>query len=388
MKYFYFIIAFVLLQTSLSAQTESVGIQFIHDNMKEAIAKAKAENKIIFIDCFTTWCGPCKMMSKLTFTDPAVAAYYNSKFVNLKLDMEAGDGPILQKKQGITAFPTLLFLNGDGEAVHKAIGFQDAEQFLDIGNKAFNANDGLSAWTKRYENGDRGSDFLKTYALKLQEVADLRSQTVAVNYFQTQSDKAFTPENLDFIYSFAESAADTFFYTIAHNRKIFETRFTPAEIQQKVKTIADEKLYNNQNLPTLTEADTLIVLSKPENFTRTALFYRLTYYRMKGDRINYATSAVHYFKKYNDRADELSEAAFTFNEQIEDKKQLKTALKWAKRSAKLQKSVSNEMNVVHLYNKLGKNKKAGNAAKEAIEIGKKTGEDASEASEFLMKEKK
>lgn len=388
MKYFYLIIISAVLQTGLSAQTESIGIQFIHDNLKEAIAKAKAENKIIFVDCFTTWCGPCKMMAKLTFTDSSVAAFYNSKFVNLKLDMEAGDGPILQKKQGIMAFPTLLFLNGDGEAVHKAIGFQDAEQFLDIGIRALNANDGLSAWTKRYENGERESDFLKTYALKLQEVADLRRQTVAVNYFQTQTAKAYTPEILDFIYNFAESATDTFFYTIAHNRKVFQTRFTAAEIQQKIKTLADERLYNNQNLPTLTEADTLIALSKSENFARTALFYRLTFYRMKGDRINYASSAVQYFKKYNDRADELAEAAFTFNEQIEDKKQLNTALKWAKRSVQLEKNLINEMNVVHLYKKLGKNKKVVAAAKEAVKIGKKTGEDYSEASEFLIPEKK
>ena len=104
MKKFYFIFILLYLQVSLMAQTESIGIQFIHDNLQEALAKAKAENKIIFIDCFTTWCGPCKMMSKLTFTDSSVAAFYNSKFVNLKLDMEAGDGPSLQKKQGITEY--------------------------------------------------------------------------------------------------------------------------------------------------------------------------------------------------------------------------------------------------------------------------------------------
>ena len=167
MKKFYFIFILLYLQVSLMAQTESIGIQFIHDNLQEALAKAKAENKIIFIDCFTTWCGPCKMMSKLTFTDSSVAAFYNSKFVNLKLDMEAGDGPSLQKKQGITAFPTLLFINGDGEAVHKAIGFQDAEHFLEIGSKAFNTTDVLSAWTKKYENGDRSPDFLKTKKMQV-----------------------------------------------------------------------------------------------------------------------------------------------------------------------------------------------------------------------------
>ena len=387
MKFFYLLLLFSIVRFNLSAQTEQIGMQFIHENFKEALAKAKAEDKIIFVDCYTTWCGPCKMMAKLTFTDSAVADFYNKNFVNLKLDMEQGDGPAVMQKNGITAFPTLLFLNSEGESVHKAVGFLQPEEFLDLGNKALDSNEGLSAWTKRYENGERQPAFLKEYALKLQEALDLRRQAVAVKYFKTQPDKWRSPENLDFIYRFTESATDTFFYTLAHNRKVFENPFAPADVQLKIKNLADERLFNNQNLPSLEEADTLIALSQPKDIARSSKFYRLTYYRMKGDRENYAIAAIQYFKKYNDNADELALTAFTFNEQIENKKQLTEAVKWAKRAVKLEKSVSNQMILVHLYQKLGKEKKAIAAAKEAIAIGKKTGDNFSEAEIVLKTEK-
>ncbi len=389
MKPFYAIPICIFFQITLFAQTDSstaAGIQFIHENYKEALAKAKAEDKIIFVDCFTTWCGPCKMMSKLVFTDSSVAEFYNKNFVNLKLDMEAGEGPSVQQKNGITAFPTLLFLNSAGESVHKAVGFQDVERFLDLGSQAMKADEGLSAWTKRYDTGERQSNFLKEYALKLQEALDLRRQSIAVQYFKTQPDIWCNPDNLDFIYRFAESATDTFFYTLAHNRKVFENRLPPADIQLKIKNLVDERLYNNQNLPELTEADTLIALSQPKDVNRTSKFYRLIYYRMKGDRGNYALSAIKYFNIYKDNADELALAAITFNEQIEDKKQLNEALKWAKRAVKLDRTVSNQMILVHLYQKIGKERKAKSAAKDAIDIGKKTSTDFSEAESILKKD--
>ncbi len=51
------------------------GIQFEHITFAEGLAKAKAENKLIFVDAFTTWCGPCKMLTSKTFPDSAVGTF-------------------------------------------------------------------------------------------------------------------------------------------------------------------------------------------------------------------------------------------------------------------------------------------------------------------------
>ena len=109
------------------------GITFIHENVSEALNKAKTENKLVFVDAYTTWCGPCKMMVKNTFPDADVASLFNTKFVNLKMDMEKGDGVDMAKRYEIAAYPTLLFLDGEGQLIHKAIGYHDVSQILEFG---------------------------------------------------------------------------------------------------------------------------------------------------------------------------------------------------------------------------------------------------------------
>ena len=105
-----FLFAFLfILSTGLEAQR----INFEKGSWSEALAKAKKEDKIVFVDCYTTWCGPCKWMDKNVFTDGAVAEFYNEHFVNVKLDMERGEGLDIATIYDVRAYPTLLFINGE-----------------------------------------------------------------------------------------------------------------------------------------------------------------------------------------------------------------------------------------------------------------------------------
>lgn len=109
------------------------GIKFEGKSLEAAMKQAKKENKIIFIDAYTEWCGPCKKMAATTFQDPQVAEYFNSKFINLKIEMEkSADGPTVAKAYRVAAYPTLLFINGDGQLVKSVIGFQNADQLSAI----------------------------------------------------------------------------------------------------------------------------------------------------------------------------------------------------------------------------------------------------------------
>lgn len=74
------------------------GVAFRELSFSEALKVAKAENKLLFVDCFTTWCGPCRKLSNVVFKDSLVADYFNSHFVNLKMDMEKGEGIEIKKK--------------------------------------------------------------------------------------------------------------------------------------------------------------------------------------------------------------------------------------------------------------------------------------------------
>ena len=130
----------MLAFSGLKAQTGATGIDFFHGTFAEAQAKAKKENKLIFMDAYTTWCGPCRYMSANVFTDESVAEYYNAHFINLKMDMERGEGPTLSRRYSVMGYPTLLFINSNGEVKKRAMGGKKAAAFIALGQSVMKAN--------------------------------------------------------------------------------------------------------------------------------------------------------------------------------------------------------------------------------------------------------
>ncbi len=107
------------------------GIKFSKMSFQKAIKQAQATGKLIFIDVHTSWCGPCKEMAKTTFSDSEVGNVFNQRFINLKIDAEQDeDGPMISKAYSVGAYPTLLFINGEGKMVKKLVGKQSKEKLL------------------------------------------------------------------------------------------------------------------------------------------------------------------------------------------------------------------------------------------------------------------
>lgn len=102
------------------------------------LEQAKKENKIIFLDAYATWCGPCKQMDAETYTNQAVADFYNANFINVKYDMEKGEGSMLADRYYVSAYPNLVFISPDGVMLHKGIGFLTADEFLELAKTAKN----------------------------------------------------------------------------------------------------------------------------------------------------------------------------------------------------------------------------------------------------------
>ena len=112
------------------------GIVFFTGTWKEALAKAKAENKIIFLDIYATWCGPCKKLKAKSFASAKVGTYFNDNFINVTLDGEEGEGIILAEKYKLQAYPTLLFIDGDGNVKKGAVGYYNPSELLSLGKAA------------------------------------------------------------------------------------------------------------------------------------------------------------------------------------------------------------------------------------------------------------
>ena len=104
------IFSLAFLSLSIIAVSQNKDINFEHGTFAEIKAKAKKENKLIFVDAYTTWCGPCKQMAKTVFTNDAVADFYNFSFINAKIDMEKGEGIEIAKQYEVKCYPNLLFM--------------------------------------------------------------------------------------------------------------------------------------------------------------------------------------------------------------------------------------------------------------------------------------
>ena len=163
---------FILIAIFVSGNVFSQGIEFEHGTFDEALEKAKKENKLIFMDCYTTWCGPCKWLAKNIFTQEKVGDYFNKNFVNVKMDMEKGEGIVLNKKYGVQAYPTLLFIDSNGNEVQKLLGGMKAEELITGAKTALDPSLRISALTEKYNNGNRDYDFLITYLKGLKREGD------------------------------------------------------------------------------------------------------------------------------------------------------------------------------------------------------------------------
>lgn len=133
MKYLSVLTLALTLFTSsfvLAPSNEDKGIDFKDISFEEALALAEKENKLVFLDAYAVWCGPCKMMDRTTFRSEKVGRLFNKSFINIKIDMEKGEGPALARKYQVTAYPTFFVLNPDGKMVKRIIGYMGEDQLI------------------------------------------------------------------------------------------------------------------------------------------------------------------------------------------------------------------------------------------------------------------
>ena len=142
------------------------GIQFFEGSFEEALIQAEEEGKHVFVDVYTTWCGPCKIMDAVVFPRDEVGEYYNARFVNVKLDAEdeAINGPAISERYAVGAYPTYLYLNPDGTQVGRALGALPPSLFVQVaGQLTEGVDSGFSELEARYAQGERDPAFVQDY---------------------------------------------------------------------------------------------------------------------------------------------------------------------------------------------------------------------------------
>ncbi len=124
--------SFILLTFSILGAYGFQGIKFRNISFEEAKDLAKAHDKLIFVDFYADWCGPCRWMDNNVFGSSKIGKGYNYHFVSVKVDID-NDEPELVESVGITAIPTYGFFTPDGELIYQQIGSTDIPGFWELG---------------------------------------------------------------------------------------------------------------------------------------------------------------------------------------------------------------------------------------------------------------
>jgi thioredoxin-related protein len=367
MKYF---VSIVLIVLTFGSPALAQGMEFFNGTFEEALEQAKKEDKAIFVDAYTTWCGPCKRMSKYVFTEKSVGDYYNANFINLKLDMEKEPGMKFRTKYPVSAFPTFYYLDPEGEVLYTTKGGRKPDQFIDLGKQAMARYDRTSEFRKKYVDGDRSYETVHNYIKGLNKTGE-SSLKIANDYLNSQENLS-TEENLKIIYESMTEVDSRIFDLFTEYKSDIARVVGAEEMNDRVRMAADatvEKAIEYKEESLLEEAQEKRAKHLPDEEKEFNLASSMKFGAATENSKIYLKNAKKYERKYAKDArskNELVESA------IEKFKNDKDVMKWAADVADDAREIGGlsnyHLNYAYTQYHLGNEKEALAAAEKALEL--------------------
>ena len=385
---------FVLLFSLTFAQEE--GIKFDQSAFKDLLARAKKEKKLVFIDAYAVWCGPCKMMDKNVFTQKSVGDYFNKTFVSSRIDMEKGEGREIAQKFAVSSYPTFLFLNGDGELVSQNYGYMEPSLFLSMAQEVKAGNSKEGSMKERFAKGEKSPEFLMN-VMKLNSSSDFEfAKKASERYFANRNSKEpLTKDEVGLLFYFIKSSKDPNF-KILIDKKDEITPFLPEQSYNEYKNqilLADvmeaaiDNTNHNINEEKFMQAAEPLVGKEAANTKLNQI--KLSYYEQNANYAAYEKTALEYYKNPDlFEANETLKAAWIFSEHITNKASLKKATEWAEKSVMRGETPENTYILAKLYFLIGNKDLALNFAELSNSIAKQNGKEANLSEELIKQIKK
>lgn len=360
------VVSFLFLSCLVTtAQEKHTQIEFDDSSWSDLLEKAKASDKLVFVDVYTNWCGPCKTMAKEIFTDSTIANFYNEKFINSHINAEEGEGLTFARKYRISAYPSLLFIDHTGEVVHRATGYHDVEDFMSLGETAISPTGGLREWNRLYQQGERSPMFLQKLILAKYNAMEEDYMEVAKTYMRSQKDWSTLP-NMQLIFTLIDDPGSSWFDYMVDHRADFDLLFGREAVASKLQSLFLKKPLGKTGDP-MKEVDHFYSKVYPDMAPKLSAHFKMNYFRTVGNMEAFAEAADRYMSTYaSTDPNELNNIAWTFFENIDDRALLEKAVGWAEQSVALSPAYHNLDTLAHLFYKLGKRSKARRAAKQAI----------------------
>lgn len=366
-------------------------MNFEQGSWTEIRTKAREQNKLIFLDAYTTWCGPCKSMAKNIFTDTGVAAYYNSNFINAKIDMEKGEGPEIAGKYNVNCYPNLLYIDGNGNLIHRSAGYKNAEEFIALGKTAQVPDKTFSSVQKQVDSGNSDPAFIAGY-LHFLSFSCLPANDAAVKYFsKVKEEEMILPENWAMIRDYVTDIHSAPFIYLVKNRIAYAQKYNTDSVNAKIfdaflnnsnKLVFQEKFDSAAMRSLVAEADKIGF----ERGEELHLTLELPYYERLENWNAYFNTAKSLVEKYKQKDDMfLNNVSWAIYEKCTDKSKLAEAEQWAKKSVEIKEEYYNLDTYASLLFRNGKKGEAVIAEKKAIDMAKSAGMDTHDLEQTLLK---
>ncbi len=362
MKYFLSVIFFSFLFSPLASQ----GVVFSRITLDDALDRAKRENKSVLVDCYATWCVPCKKMDRV-FAQREVGSLFNDNFINIKLDMDLVSSYGPKTEYEIIFLPTIMILDPQGNVRYKKDKVLGVEEILQIGELALNPDiyfaseatkitsspiqqSGSAASQEESreepsiekivyvldgENGNVPPEILYQEAYFRMELMDGSQNDAARRYLETQEDWT-TEKNLRFIYDFLNQSEGELFEFYINNQHLFSQHIDPEQLRLTTSMVVSKRLYQGFPRPDLNEAQVLFGFIDQEMASKNAHRYFIRRLKEESDMDGFIKVASEYLKFNDDdivlylyidqllsTAQMTSEEATSFKARLQDKLLLK-----------------------------------------------------------------
>ena len=385
----------LLLCVQLPATAQRMAVQFETADFAALQARARQENRPVFLYFWSTHCGPCVEMARDVFPDSAVARYYNATFRSFKADLDSELGGALGQRYGVRSLPAYLYFDPAGQLLHRTGGGKPAAALLRDGRDAFNPDKAYYTLKSRYEAGQRSPAFLRAFssAPGLSDEPDL-SRRVSNEYLRTQSAAELaSPLNRAYIfnqyqYQYQDLDAISTQYFLRHQPD-FAGQFGAPAVTKRTRNIisqAGDEAGRKKDAAALAALQKTIAQLMPAEADQWQQLAQLHF--LLGQRPRnwpaYANAVQIYGRQFAKRdSHTLYEATAYMTAFVADKALLAQADLIIQLALAAEPSAANLLARAKLLHKLGDDAQAAADARASVAAAARTGENTEEATSLL-----